>query len=59
MTEALHFLLQLQVKEVVRRGKLEFILGGWSMNDEAAAHYNAIVDQMTWGLKKINDTFGR
>ncbi len=47
-----------QVKEVVRRRQLEFILGGWSMNDEAAVHYNAVIDQMTWGLKKINDTFG-
>ena len=28
------------------------------MNDEAATHYNAIVDQMTWGFKRLNDTFG-
>ncbi|QQP56042.1 Alpha-mannosidase, partial [Caligus rogercresseyi] len=32
--------------------------GGWSMNDEAAAHYNAIIDQMSLGLRFINDTFG-
>ena len=31
---------------------------GWCMNDEAATHYNAIVDQMTWGFKRLNDTFG-
>lgn len=39
-------------------GRLEFINGGWSMNDEAATHYNAIIDQMTLGLKFIRDTFG-
>ena len=30
----------------------------WSMNDEAATHYAAIVDQMTLGLEFLNDTFG-
>ena len=28
------------------------------MNDEAAAHYNSIVDQMTWGHRRLQDTFG-
>jgi len=39
-------------------GRLEFILGGWCMNDEAATHYNAIIDQMTYGMTFLNDTFG-
>ena len=28
------------------------------MNDEATAHHGAIVDQMTWGHRFINATFG-
>eukprot|EP00096_Caligus_rogercresseyi_P006017 TRINITY_DN22147_c0_g1_i1.p1 TRINITY_DN22147_c0_g1~~TRINITY_DN22147_c0_g1_i1.p1 ORF type:complete len:951 (-),score=151.90 TRINITY_DN22147_c0_g1_i1:18-2828(-) len=47
-----------RVRSLVSEGRLEFINGGWSMNDEAAAHYNAIIDQMSLGLRFINDTFG-
>ncbi len=28
------------------------------MNDEAATHYNSIVDQMTWGFRRLKDEFG-
>ena len=49
---------QTEVKRLVQNGQLEFINGGWCMNDEAATHYNAIIDQMTWGFKRLNDTFG-
>ncbi len=38
------------VRGLVASGQLEFINGGWCMNDEAAAHYNDIIDQMSFGL---------
>ena len=50
--------MQALVKNLVKEGRLEFINGGWSMNDEACTHYNAIIDQMTYGLKFIEDNFG-
>ncbi|XP_031630105.1 lysosomal alpha-mannosidase-like [Contarinia nasturtii] len=50
--------LKEQVKQLVNEGRLEFIGGAWSMNDEAATHYHSTVDQFTWGLRKLNDTFG-
>nr|XP_051693853.1 lysosomal alpha-mannosidase isoform X7 [Oryctolagus cuniculus] len=46
------------VRELVHQGRLEFANGGWVMNDEAATHYGAIVDQMTLGLRFLQDTFG-
>ncbi|KAM4888684.1 lysosomal alpha-mannosidase [Thomomys bottae] len=46
------------VRALVRQGRLEFANGGWVMNDEASTHYGAIVDQMTFGLRFLQDTFG-
>ncbi|CAG0919137.1 unnamed protein product [Notodromas monacha] len=45
-------------RRMVDEGRLEFIGGGWSMNDEASAHYTAIIDNMSWGWKFLEDTFG-
>uniref|UniRef100_A0A1X7VKL5 Alpha-mannosidase n=1 Tax=Amphimedon queenslandica TaxID=400682 RepID=A0A1X7VKL5_AMPQE len=47
-----------KVHELVDSGQLEFINGGWCMSDEASTHYNAIIDQMSIGLRFIANTFG-
>ncbi|XP_063446500.1 lysosomal alpha-mannosidase-like isoform X2 [Mytilus trossulus] len=46
-----------QVRMLVNQGRLEFILGGWCMNDEASTHYNAIIDQHTLGLRFLSENF--
>ncbi|XP_055954551.1 lysosomal alpha-mannosidase [Patella vulgata] len=45
------------VKGLVAEGRLEFILGGWCMNDEASTHYNAIIDQHTIGFEFLRQNF--
>ena len=51
--------MQTEVKKLVQeRRQLEFINAGWCMNDEAATHYNGIIDQMTYGLNFVEETFG-
>ncbi|XP_075234905.1 lysosomal alpha-mannosidase-like [Lycorma delicatula] len=47
-----------KVRELVIEGKLQLLHGGWCMSDEATPHYSALIDQMTLGLKFLNETFG-
>jgi len=42
------------IKTMVASGRLEFINGGWCMNDEATTHYVDIIDQMSLGLMYAN-----
>eukprot|EP01137_Pigoraptor_chileana_P035462 Opistho-2@29507 len=46
------------VRGFVREGRLEFINGGWCMNDEATTHYVDIIDQMTLGHRFLMEEFG-
>lgn len=46
------------VRRLVDEGRLEFINGGWCMNDEATVSHTSMIEQMTLGLKFLNETFG-
>ncbi|XP_063148563.1 lysosomal alpha-mannosidase [Candoia aspera] len=46
------------VQQLVAEGRLEFVNGGWCMNDEASVHYSAVIDQMSLGLHFLKETFG-
>ncbi|CAD8084472.1 unnamed protein product [Paramecium primaurelia] len=46
-----------KTKYLIKNGQLEFINGGWCMNDEATAYYEDIIDQMTLGHQWILDRF--
>lgn len=46
------------VRELVVDGRLEFINGGWAMNDEACVNYQDTIDQMTLGHQFLLENFG-
>jgi len=47
------------VHKLVSSGQLSFTNGGYCVNDEGAANYNDIIDQMTLGLKILDELFGK
>ncbi|XP_054167857.1 lysosomal alpha-mannosidase-like [Oppia nitens] len=47
------------VHTLVSSGQLAFANGGYTVNDEGNAHYNEIIDQMTYGLKILDNLFGK
>jgi lysosomal alpha-mannosidase len=47
------------VHKLLNSGQLSFTNGGYCVNDEGAAHYSSIIDQMTLGLKILDDLFGK
>ena len=51
--------MQDTVKDLVKQGQLEFILGGWCMNDEATVHYTAMIQQLSLGVNYLTDIFGK
>ena len=42
----------------LHQGRLQFVGGGWTQNDEAVTHYSAILDNLSLGMKFIADNFG-
>ncbi|CAD8109144.1 unnamed protein product [Paramecium sonneborni] len=45
------------IKQLINNQQIEFLSGGWCMNDEATAYYEDIIDQMTLGHKFLLQNF--
>ncbi|XP_022666923.1 lysosomal alpha-mannosidase-like isoform X2 [Varroa destructor] len=45
-------------KRLVLNGQIEFVSGGYVMNDEATVHYMTTINQMTYGLGILKEIFG-
>jgi alpha-mannosidase len=48
---------RLKVKAFVKSGRLEFINGGWVMNDEATPYYQDMIDNMRIGMLFLKEEF--
>lgn len=46
------------VKELVRSGRLAIANGGLTSSDEATTYYQCLIDQLSWGFRRIHDMFG-
>jgi alpha-mannosidase len=50
--------IQEQLHTAVKNGQLNFMGGGWVMNDETVADYQSMLLQQYTGLRWLNKTFG-
>ncbi|XP_071107653.1 lysosomal alpha-mannosidase-like [Haliotis cracherodii] len=46
------------VRDLVAQGRLQIVIGGWSMSDSATTYYDDIIDQHTLGFQWIQKEFG-
>ena len=46
-----------KVFEVIKRGQLEFVGGGWVQNDESLSDLKSIINQMNLGLQYLHERF--
>uniref|UniRef100_A0A1A9W6T5 Alpha-mannosidase n=1 Tax=Glossina brevipalpis TaxID=37001 RepID=A0A1A9W6T5_9MUSC len=51
--------MQDTVRKLVKEGRLQFAGGAWTANDEAAVHYQSVIDQFTLGLQFLSETFDK
>ena len=47
-----------KVKKFISDGRFEIVNGGWSMHDEAAPHYEDMINNMYFGHQFLKDEFG-
>jgi lysosomal alpha-mannosidase len=52
----IYLLCNINIKKI--KDRLEFISGGWCMNDEGTTHYSSIIDQHSLGLEFLRNQFG-
>ena len=50
---------KIEIRNLFQSGQLEFLLGGWVMNDEATSTLGAYLDQMTHGRFFLLNHFGK